>query len=121
MFLRIIVLIHQNHGIHLDGGIPDDARWQHLYWRIMSVLLPLYYLPSGVIANRFLLMQTQLLRDVRKRRCNSEKALIFAPCILQKVQSKKLFRETKPLISGRLNAWEVGRDVALSKDVEDLV
>ena len=57
--------IHQNYGTQLDGDITDNAYWQSLYRRITSVMLPLYELPSGAIDNGFILIQTQLLRNVR--------------------------------------------------------
>ena len=81
--------IHKNSRTHLDGGIIDDAYGQSLYRRFTASMLPLYSPPSGPIENEFTLTYTQLLCDVRERRCNSEKALIFAPCILQKVRNKK--------------------------------
>ena len=48
--------------------------------------------------DRFLLLQTQLLCNVREPRCNAEKAIIFAPYILRKVWDKHLFGEQRILI-----------------------
>ena len=45
--------------------------------------------------------------------------MIFAPCILRKMQGKKTFAETKPLIRGRLEAWKNGHYLALIKDIEE--
>ena len=113
--------IHQNDGTHLDGGIGafEDRKWQRLYKRIIACNLPLYDLPSGKYANTFLELQTQLWRDVRARKCNSEKALLFAPLILRKVKGLKTFSETKPIIWARLEAWKAERYVALVKSVEE--
>ena len=61
-------------------------------------MLPLYNLPAGRWMDRFLLLQTQLLCDVREPRCNAEKAMVFAPYILRKVWDKHLFGEQKILI-----------------------
>ena len=66
----------------------------------------------------FLLTLTKLLQDVRERKCNSEKALLFAPCILGKTPGKKTFAETKPLIRGRLEVWKAGHYLALVKVIE---
>ena len=79
----------------------------------------LYSLPSGRWANQFFDLQTQLWKDVRERRCNSGKALHFAPCILSKTKVVVKFAETKTLVWSRLDAWEAGKFVALVKDVEE--
>ena len=79
----------------------------------------LYDLPSGQWANRFLDLQTQLWKDVRERKCNLEKALLLAPCILKKTKAAKTNSETKPLLWARMDAWEAGRFVAMVKDVEE--
>ena len=52
-------------------------------------------------------------------RCNSEKALIFASCILWKWKNAVKFSETKLLIWSRLDTWEAGRFLALVKDVKE--
>ena len=113
--------IHQNDGRHLDGGIggTEDRKWQRLYLWVASCKLALYDLPNGRWANRFLALQTELFGQVRKRECNSEKALIFAACILRKVKDIKRFSNVKPLIWARLDAWEAGKYCALVKGVEE--
>ena len=64
--LRLISIygdtIHQNDGRHLDGGIgaAEDRKWQRLYMRIAACKSPLYDLPNGRWAVRFLAIQTQL-------------------------------------------------------------
>ena len=110
--------VHGNDGTHLDGGIKDDAYWQHLYNRFTDCNLPLWEVPSTV-ETEFLLTFAQLLQDVRERKCNSEKALIFAPCILRKTRNKKLYSETKPLIRGSLEAWKAGHYLALVNNIEE--
>ena len=113
--------IHQNDGRHLDGGIgaAEDRKWQRLYMRIAACKSPLYDLPNGHWAVRFLSIQTQLWRDARMRQCNSEKPLIFAPCILRKVKDVKSARDIKQLILTRLDLWEAGKYCALVKGVEE--
>ncbi len=81
--------------------------------------MALYDLPNGRWAVRFLLIQVQLLQDARTRKCNSEKPLIFAPCILRKVKDIKRASDIKQLISSRLDLWEAGKYCALVKGVEE--
>ena len=81
--------------------------------------LPLYNLPDGHWAHDFLQIQTQLWIDVRERRCNSEKVLIFAACILRKKKSIKFMTNIKPLIYKWLECWKAGQYYALVKEVED--
>ena len=110
--------IHGNDGTHLDGGVEDDTYWQQLYNRVTDCNLLLWEVPSKVETD-FLQTLTKLLQDIRERKCNSEKALLFAPCILRKTRGKKTFAETKPLIRGRLEAWKAGHYLALVKDIEE--
>jgi len=83
--------IHHNDVRHLDGGIgeDEDRKWQRLHERVVAAHLPLYSLPNGRWAKRFLALQTALWHDFRMRGCNSEKACVFAPLILRRVRSKK--------------------------------
>ncbi len=55
--------IHLNDGTHLDGGIADaeGAKWQRLCNHVAACSLPLYNLPNGQWAHRFLTMLTDLL------------------------------------------------------------
>ena len=113
--------IHHNNGRHLDGGIGEDKdrKWQHLRERIVAACLPLYSLPNGRWARRYLALQTALWHDVRMRGCNSEKACVFAPLILCRVRSKKTMSEVKMLVWSRMDAWEAGRYCVLVKEVEE--
>jgi len=58
--------------------------------------------------------------DVRERRCNSEKLLIFVPCILRKTATARKAPKIKQVIWSRLNAWVKGDFDALVKDLDDL-
>jgi len=77
--------IHQNDGTHLDGGIgvAEDAKWQRLHLRVAACNLPLYGLPNGCWATRFLVTLTNLWVGVVERRWNSERPLVFQACILE--------------------------------------
>ena len=67
---------------------------------------PLYEIPKGKIGNRFLQIQTDLWKGVRKCKWNSEKALIFDPCMLTKESGVKYAADIWKLITIRLNIWE---------------
>jgi hypothetical protein len=113
--------IHHNNGRHLNGGIGEDKdrKWQRLHERVVMAHLPLYSLPNGWWAKQFLALQTALWRDVRLRGCNSEKACIFAPLILCRVQSKKTMSKVKTLVWSHMDAWEASCFGALVKEVEE--
>ncbi len=80
--------IHLNDGTHLDGGIGvnKDARWQRLYNRVSSCSLPLYDLPNGRWAQRFLTTLTDLWVGVIQRRWNLEQLLVFQAVIHRHVR-----------------------------------
>jgi hypothetical protein len=113
--------IHHNDGRHLDGGIGEDKdrKWQRLHERVVAARLPLYSLPNGWWAKRFLALQTALWHDDRMRGYNSEKACVFAPLILRRVRSKKTMSEVKTLVWSCMDAWEASRYCALVKEVEE--
>ncbi|KAL3822014.1 hypothetical protein ACHAXA_003000 [Cyclostephanos tholiformis] len=113
--------IHLNDGAHLDGGIgvAEDAKWQRLYHRVASCSLPLYDLPNGRWAHRFLTTLTDLWAGVIQRRWNSERPLVFQAVILRLVRGITRFHDVKLVVWGRLDAWDAGRYVALVKEVEE--
>jgi hypothetical protein len=71
--------VHLNNGNHLDGGIgaTKDAKWHQLYNRGTACSLPLYNLPNGWWANRFLTTLTNLWVGVIQRCWNLEWLLVF--------------------------------------------
>ncbi len=79
--------IHLNNGTHLNGGIgaAEDAKWQRLYNHVTTCSLPLYNLPNGQWAHRFLMMLTYLWVGVIHWRWNSERPLVFQVVILHRV------------------------------------
>jgi hypothetical protein len=116
--------IHQNDGTHLDGGIgvAEDTKWQRLHLRVAVCNLPLYVydLPNGRWAARFLETLTNLWVGVVERHWNSERLLVFQQaCILWRVRGISHFHYVKPVIWGRLDAWETERYVALVREVEE--
>jgi len=94
--------IHQNDGTHLDGGIgvAEDAKWQRLHLRVAACNLPLYDLPNGCWATRFLETLTNLWIGVVEHRWNSERPLVFQACILWRVCGISRFHDVKPIIWG---------------------
>ncbi len=113
--------IHLNDGTHLDVGIgvAEDAKWQKLYNCVASCSLPLYDLPNGRWAQRFLMTLTGLWVGVIQRFWNSERPLVFQVVILRRVRGISQFHDVKPIVWGWLDAWDAGRYVALVKEVKE--
>jgi hypothetical protein len=113
--------IHLNDGTHLDNGIgaTEDAKWQRLYNRVATCSLPLYNLPNGRWAHRFLTTLTDLWVGVIQRRWNSERLLVFQVVILCRVRGITQFHDVKPIIWGWLDTWDAARYVALVREVEE--
>jgi len=113
--------IHQNDGTHLDGGIgaAEDAKWQRLHLRVAACNLPLHDLPNGRWAHWFLETMTDLWVGVVEHHWNSERPLVFQACALWRVRGISRFHDVKPIIWGRLNAWDAGCYVALGREVEE--
>jgi hypothetical protein len=80
--------IHLNNGTHLDGGIgaAEDAKWQRLYNCVATCSLPLYDLPNGRWAHRFLTTLTNLWVGVIQWLWNLEQPLVFKAAILRRVR-----------------------------------
>jgi hypothetical protein len=45
--------VHQNPGMHLTGGIADDAIWQERWQQLVLFSLHAYAVPFGTIGKRF--------------------------------------------------------------------
>jgi hypothetical protein len=46
--------VHHNDGLHLDGGIADDATWQDYWRRLIFFPGQMYNLPKGKVEKRFI-------------------------------------------------------------------
>ena len=44
---------NHNDGVHLGGGVPDDAVWQHRWCRLVAQSTSWYATPSGSVGSRF--------------------------------------------------------------------
>ena len=75
--------VHRNDGRHLHGGVDGDAAMCMLFDNVVSHPHPMYSPPKGKVGQRFLSMYAKELRQVRERKHNSERALIFPAAILR--------------------------------------
>jgi hypothetical protein len=112
--------IHRNDGRHIHGGIPvaEDKRWQRWWFRVVSCDLKLWTPPKGSAdGKRFVNLLASEFQSVRLRRSNSEKAMIFAPCILHRKSGVVAASAIKKTIIHRLDLWEAGRYAELVEEV----
>ena len=109
--------IHRNDGRHLDGGIADDNVWQGRYDRVVSHPHPMYNPPKGGLGQRVVSTMAREFTGVRERKWNSERALIFAACVLRKSPGVVRARDIKRRVERRLNLWVDGQYDALVQDI----
>jgi hypothetical protein len=100
--------IHHNVGIHLDGGIEDNITWQKRWRRVVSTPISLWFALKGRIGRTFVEMWTKEWRGVRERRWNSEKAILFATCMLRRKSTVRSASGIKATIEARLKLWDAG-------------
>ena len=89
-----------------------------MWMQIVKDPHPLYEIPKGKIGNRFLQIQTDLWKGVRKCKWNSEKALIFAARMITKESGVKYAPDTLKLITIQLDTCEQGKICSLVSAVE---
>jgi hypothetical protein len=113
--------IHMNDGRHLHGGIPavEDKLWQRRWLQVVSVDLKLWIPPLGCAdGKQFVNMLANKFQSVRLRQSNSERAMIFAPCILHYKPAVVAANAIKnKTIMHWLNLWEAGRFAELVQEV----
>ena len=100
--------VHQNNDRHLLGGIADDKLWQMRWKRIVQSYLRRYNVPKGPVGNRFVSLLAEEFRQVRDRTSNSERALLFAPLVLQRVPGVHTAHDIRARIEARMDMWEQG-------------
>jgi hypothetical protein len=113
--------IHRNDGRHLHGGIHviEDTRWQRWWLTVVSVDLKLWVPPMGCAnGKRFVNLLANEFRDVRLRKSNSEKAVLFAPLILHRQPGVVAASAIKKVIIQRTDLWEAKRYAELVEDVK---
>jgi hypothetical protein len=110
--------IHLNDGTHMSGGIADDQVWQRRWLRVVSVDLKLWAPPAKhAIGKKFVNILANELQGVRMRKWNSERAMLFAPVILNRKSGVVKASEITKTISSRLELWEAGRYAELVNEV----
>ena len=109
--------IHRNDGRHLDGGVANDDVWQRRYDRVVASPYPMYNSPMGGLGHRVVSTLAGEFRSVRERRWNSERALIFAACVLRKSPGVIQSRDIKRRVERRLQLWTDGHYDALVQDI----
>jgi hypothetical protein len=109
--------IHRNDGCQLDGGIADDGIWQGRCDCVVSHPHLINYLPKGGAGQWVVATLAREFRGVRKWKWNSERALIFAVCVLWKSPGVICARDIKHRMERRLTLWIGGQYNALVQDI----
>jgi hypothetical protein len=95
--------IHQNDGTHLNGGVRNDRIWQRRWLKVVSGDLKLWTPPRKHFeGKKFVNMFANELEGVRTRMWNSERAMLFAPVILNRKSGVVKASEITKTISLRL-------------------
>ena len=108
--------VHRNDGRQLHGGVEGDAAMCMLYDNVVSHPHPMYSPPKGKVGQRFLNMFAAELRQVRERKSNSERALIFSAVVLRRESGIKRARDIKRRLTSRMDLWEAGKIAELVQD-----
>jgi hypothetical protein len=109
--------IHCNDGHHLDGGIANNCVWQRRYDHVVAHPHPMYNPPKGGVGHRVVSTMAREFTGIRERKWNSERALIFAACVLQKSPGVIRARDIKRRVERRLTLWIGGNYDALVQDI----
>ncbi len=102
---------HDNPGIHLRGGVADDGKFQDLWKKVVSLPQTHYDVAKckGPVFRRFVTILTNLFKDVRERKINGEKVVIFPCVILSWQHGVNKASEIKRLLKQRMDLWENGK------------
>ena len=88
--------------------MANDEAMQFLYNLVVSYSHPLYSPPRGIAGNTFIENQAKEFALVRNRETNSERALIYAACILRKERGISRSSSIKRRILRRMELWDTG-------------
>lgn len=100
--------VHQNPGIHLDGGVADDLLWQS-YWKELVEYPPSFYdTPNGALGKELAGKFAELIEGIKKRKWNGEKLVVFAQVIFQRDQRIKRAKDIRKHIAHKLRLWNQG-------------
>ena len=99
---------HHKDGLHLDGGIADDAAWQRRWRRLADQSTSWYTTPSGAVGRRFTAIVATEWRGVFSQSWNSERPLVFTHIVL----TKRRWTSAGPVKfgPGSPGAWTSGRE-----------
>jgi hypothetical protein len=84
--------VQQNSGKHLDGGVTNDLMWQDYGECLVVYPSKTYTIPTGAIGKWFIKEMMQLLEDIIKQKCNSEKFIVYQIVILRWVSGVNHFQ-----------------------------
>jgi hypothetical protein len=78
---------------------------------------PMYNPPKGGLGHRVVSTMAKEFEGVREQRWNSERPLIFAPCILRKCRGVIRAANIRRRVECRLQMWTDGQYDALVQDI----
>ena len=107
---------HHNYGLHLDGGVGDDALWQRRWLRLAAQSANWYATPTGAVGRRFTAILDVEWWGVIYWSWNSKIPLGFAHIVLRKTLSIHRDREIRARITRRMDLWERGIHAGLVGD-----
>ena len=97
--------LHHNDGMHLSGGVPDDATWQ-IQWRQITAHSANWYSTTPRKVGRwFTAVLAAEWRGVINRMWNYDIPLFFAHVVWTKTLGAHKSREIQEIIDRRLDIW----------------
>ena len=109
---------YHNDGLHLDGGVADDAIWQRCWHRLAAQLARWYATPIEAVGRRFTAILYVEWQGVIDRSWNFEKPLVFSHIFLTKMLGICRSWEIRVRITRRMDLWERGIHAGLVGDTE---
>ena len=110
--------VHENAGIHLDGGIATDALWQRRWRRMALIATTRYQAPACKVGRRFLTILVAEFRGARERLWNSERPLVFVATVLQTTPGVRRSKDIRLRLTQRMDLWDQGHFKALVDNTE---
>ena len=108
--------ILQDDASQLNGGIEDDKTWQN-YWRQLIVYpTKAFDVPNKSTGKRFISNVAGILRDIKSRKCNSEKLIVYIIVTLQRERGVTSAGDINKRIANRMKAWSEGKYEMLVQD-----